>query len=353
MKIFSRIIAAALAVCMVLPFTACSGDTTWVYDYDGEKISAGLYIAFTMSAYTQVSSQEEYDSEKDFFDQTIEEKTTEQWIIDKAQEMADEYVATNRKFDELGLTLTEEEQAEIDNSVESVWSYYGTMYEDNGVAKTTYAKLVETQQKRQKIFMKYYGEGGLEEVPVDQLETHFKENFASVNIFSITLNSGDDLTDEQKEQNEEREAKAQEYVDLINSGEKTFNEVRDMATHLLADTEHDDEGADDVIENDDETKTYVHIDSTSPSEKLVQSIFNDVKVDGEAKLLKEDNTYYIVKRYDVMEDEKNFEEMRETILGDVKSDDFVKEVESWTSQLTRVTNDAAVKRYSPRNINLG
>lgn len=353
MKIFSRIVAAVLAVCMILPFTACSGDTSWVYDYDGEKINGGLYIAFTISAYTQVSTHEDYDSEKDLFDQTLDDKTTEQWIKDRAAEMADEYVATNRKFDELGLSLTESEKNEVKNSVDSVWEMYGTMYEENGVGKTSYQKLVETQQKRQKIFMKYYGEGGLEEVPVEQLEKHFKENFASVNIFSITLNSGDSLTDEQKTENEEREKKAQEYVDLINSGDKTFNEVRDMATHMLSDTEHDDENADDVIEKDDETKTYVHIESTSPSEKLVKSIFNDVKTGDEAKLLKDENTYYIVKRYDVMADEKNFEEMRETVLGDVKSDDFVKEVESWTEGLNRTVNDGAVKFYSPRNIKLG
>ncbi len=352
MKIFSRIVAAVLAVCMILPFTACSGDTSWVYDYDGEKINGGLYIAFTISAYTQVSAHEDYDSKKDIFEQKLDDKTAEQWIKDKAAEMADEYIATNRKFDELGLSLTDSEKNEVKNSVDNVWSMYGAMYEDNGVGKESYQKLVETQQKRQKIFMKYYGEGGLEEVPVEQLEKHFKENFASVNIFSISLNSGDKLTDEKKKENEEREKKAKEYVDLINSGDKTFNEVRDMATHMLAGTKHDEKNKDDVIKKDDETKTYVHIESTSPSEKFVKSIFNDVKVGGEAKLLKEGSTYYIVKRYDVMADKKNFEDMRETVLGDVKSDDFVKEVESWTKNVERTVNDGAVKFYSPRNIKL-
>ena len=74
MKLWKRIAAALLAVCMTLPFAACSGDTSWVYDYDDIQITSGMYIAFTMSAYSQVSQQDDYDSEKSILDQTIEDK---------------------------------------------------------------------------------------------------------------------------------------------------------------------------------------------------------------------------------------------------------------------------------------
>ena len=90
MKLWKRIAAALLADCMTLPFAACSGDTSWVYDYDDIQITSGMYIAFTMSAYSQVSQQDDYDSEKSILDQTIEDKSATEWIRERAGALADE-----------------------------------------------------------------------------------------------------------------------------------------------------------------------------------------------------------------------------------------------------------------------
>ena len=349
MKFWKRITAAFLAVCMTLPFAACSGDTSWVYDYDDIQITSGMYIAFTMSAYSQVSQQDGYDSEKAILDQTIEDKSATEWIRERASAMADEYVATLRKFDELGLSLNENDEKDIDNTVNSYWEKYGDMYESNGVGKASYRKLIEAQNKRYQVFLKYYGEGGLEEVPVSELETHFKENFASVNILSISLTAGDDLTDEQKEENETRKEKANEYAELLNSGEKTFPEVYDMWQHYLLKTEHSD---DEKLQDEMDMSTYIQKDSTSPSEKIVKSIFSDVAIDGDAKVLTSDSALYVVKRYDVMKDEKNLEDMRETVLSDIKSDDFLEMLQGWSKDYTRTTNDSAYNRYDPKNIKM-
>lgn len=349
MKLWKRIAAAFLAVCMTLPFAACSGDTSWVYDYDDIQITSGMYIAFTMSAYSQVSQQDDYDSEKSILDQTIEDKSATEWIRERAGALADEYVATLRKFDELGLSLDENDQKDIDGTVETYWENYGEMYEKNGVGEASYRKLIEAQIKRYKVFLKYYGEGGLEEVTVSELKTHFKENFASVNILSMSLATGDELTDEQKKENASRKEKANEYAELLNSGEKTFPEVYDMWQHYLLKTEHSD---DEKLQDEMDMSTYIQKDSTSPSEKIVKSIFSDVAIDGDAKVLTSDSALYVVKRYDVMKDDKNLEDMRETVLSDIKSDDFLEMLEGWSKDLTRTTNDGAYNRYDPKNIKL-
>lgn len=350
MNFWKRIAAAFFAICITLPFTACSGDTSWVYDYEDIQITSGMYIAFTMNAYSQVSEQDDYDSTKDILDQTIEDKSATDWIRERASEMANEYVATLRKFEELGLTLDESDEQDIDNTVESYWESYGDIYESNGVGEASYRKLIEAQIKRYKIFLKYYGEGGLEEVPVSELEAHFKENFASVNIISISLTTGDDLTDEQKQENETRTEMANEYANLLNSGENTFPEVYDMWQHYLLGTEHSD---DETLQDEMDMATYMQKDSTTPSEKIVNSIFSDVEIEGDAKVLSSDSALYVVKRYDVMKDEKNLEDMRETVLSDIKSDDFLTMLEEWSKDLTRTTNDSAYNRYNPKNIKVG
>lgn len=351
MNLWKRIAAALLAVCMVLPFAACGGDTTWVYDYEDIKITSGMYIAFTMNAYSQISQQEDYDSKKGIMDQTIEEKSSKEWIRERAAALADEYVATLRKFDELKLELSESDENDIDNTVESFWSMYGGLYEENGVGMATYRKLIEAQVKRYNVFIKYYGEDGIEEVPVKDLEEHFKENFASINILSMTLKTGDKLSDDDKKKNEDTRKKADEYIKKLNEEDKSFAEVYDEWMHYALGTKHDDKKEE--KQEDKDLAKYLTKDSTSPSEKIVKSIFSDVEIEGEAKLLTSDNALYIVKRYDVMKDEKNFEEMRETVLSDIKSDDFTELLKGWAEDVEDpAENNAAYNRYDPKNIHL-
>ena len=60
----------------------------------------------------------------------------------------------------------------------------------------------------------------------------------------------------------------------------------------------------------------------------------------------------LVARYYGARDEKNLEDMRETVLSDIKSDDFLEMLEGWSKELTRTTNNGAYNRYDPKNIKL-
>lgn len=347
MKLLKRIAAVLLAVCMVLPATACSmGDTSWVYDYDDVEITAGMYITFQMNAYAAVSEHEDYNEELDFWAQTLEGKSTEEYIRYSAEGMADEYVATVRKFNELGLTLSAADNNEIDETVEEYYGGYKETYEANGVGEASYRKLIEAQNMRYKIFLKYYGEGGIEEVPLSDLEIYFRENYASVNVLSYWLKEEDD--DEAKAENEEIRAKVEQYQQLIDLGTKTFAEVYDEWQHEMLGTEHTD---DEITYTDAELATYLTTDSTYPSEAVIKKVFQ-LPEDGRPHIIEEEGTLYLLIRYDVMKDEKNLEEMRGSVLADVKSDDFLEVLDSWSEGLTHTTNEAAYNRYSPKNIKL-
>lgn len=352
MKIWKKLFAGALAAMMMLSMTACS-DTTWVFDYNGEKIPSGLYIAYTMNAYASVSSQEGYDSSiTDVMKQTVNGKAAKEWIQEEAKSYCSQFMAVQKKFDELGLELTEEDQSSIDSTIDAVWPSVGTIYEQNGVSQSTYRKIIENGTKKTKIFDKYYNaDNGIEPVSDESLQVQFKENYALVNSVSVSLKTGDDLSDEDKAENEERKAKAEEYLKLINGGEATFGEIEDRNMHEVAGTEHNADDDDDVISKDEDERSYVKKDSTSPSEKVVKAIFDEVKPGGEAKLIADDNAYYIVKRYDVTEDGKNFEEMRSTVLHNLKDEAFSTLIEEWANALSPTVNDASVRRYNPKNIN--
>lgn len=352
MKLFKKILALAMVLSMTLSLVACS-DTSWVYDYNGKKLPSGAYISFTMDATANAEMHEDINKDiKDLFKQTLEGKKAKQWIIDEAKVLSDQYMAIENKFDELGLSFTEKEQNEIDQAVKTAWEQYQSLYLQNGVNQKTYAALVANKKKSSLIFDKYYGTGGIEEVPNDKLLVHFKDNFANVNMFGMPMAKPDDetKTEEAKKKNEEIKAKADEYVKLYNDGTNTMNELYDMYRHYADETTHDDTKDDDKIGDDEDTKKYIKKDATSPSETVVKAIFSEMKPDEKAKVIADEDAYFIVVRFDVTKDATNFEEMRASVLSDVKGEDFTKMVEGWAADLKPTANTAAVNKYNPKNI---
>ncbi len=353
MKLLKRILALAMVMSMTLSLAACS-DTSWVYDYSGKKIPSGVYIAFTLEAYANAQAHKDIKKDvTDIFKQTLDGKAARQWMIDEAKSLSDHFIAVENKFDELGLTFTEKEQNEIDQSVKTGWAQYEKFYTSNSVGEKSYKSMVTNTKKQSLIFEKYYGTGGIEEVPNDKLLVHFKDNFASENIFGIpTVQPLDGkLSEEDKKKNAELKVKADEYAKLFNEGKNTVNEIYDMYVHYDAETKHDEKNAEDKIGKDEDTKKYIKKDSTSPSEKVVKAIFGEMKDDGVAKVIADDKAYYIVVRYDVTKDESNFEDMKKSVLADVKGDDFNKMVEGWAKEQKADANNAAVKRYNPKKVN--
>lgn len=352
MNFFKKIIAVVIVACTALSMTACK-DTDWVYDYNGTKLPSGLYLAFTIDAYTQAQGHKDINKDqKNLFKQTLDGKDAKQWIIDQAKKTANLYMAAENKFAELKLSFEEKDEYTIKSTTDYIWGQIGKVYEENGVSKETYKLIMANQRKQEMIFKKYYGTGGIEEIPAEQLLVHFKENFASINMTALLPATGENLTDEQKKANEGLKARGEEYVKLINEGGKSYNEIVNMYATFKAENDKAYQAPTGEIKEDSATKSYIKRDSTSPSEKIVKSIFEDVKPDGKAVLLTDDAGYYIVVRYDSTSDSTQFDEMRDSIISELKGEDFSNLVKSWAEKLAPTANESAIKRYSPKKINI-
>lgn len=352
MKFFKKLVATVLIACTALSFTACS-DTTWAYKMGDKQVSSGLYIMQTMTAYTLAQSHKDKNPDiEDIFKQKLDGKPAKQWIIDEAKKGCALYLATEAKFDELGLTLTETDNNMIEQDYKEGWPAVGAFFEKNGVGEETYRTTLINTRKKEKIFEKYYGKDGLEQVTDESLMAHFKENFASINMFGLKLETGDDLTEEQIKTNENAKKSAEDLLEMLNKGDKTYNEVFVEYKKMENENLPDDEKKDVTVYEDDETKTFVQKGSNVPSEKVVKAIFEEVKVDGDGALLTDETGYFICKRYDVTKDKENFDEMRQSLLVDIKGAEFTELTTKWTDEImgSITVNSASIKRYTPKNI---
>lgn len=350
MKRLKKLALGAVALIMAAALSACS-DTSWVFDYSGEKIPAALYIAYTMTAYQQIPYHEEFSSSNEILKQTLEGKDATAWIKDEARKSSARYAAVLKKWNELEMSFTEEEDASLTLMLDASWANSGPVFERNGVSKETYRKLWESSRREEKLFTKYYDKDGIEEVKNEDLMVHFQENFASVAIFRMALYQGDDLTEAQLTENERTQERAQEYVEMLGEG-RTFGEIYDLFYHDEVGASHDAKNEEDVIPEEDSMKTWVRReDDANYPQKVTDTIFNEMKPGDSKYIVDEDKGYYyIVKRFDMNDAESSFDDMRTTILQDVKGDDFEAMVQSWTDELTETVNQSAVRRYNPKNI---
>ncbi len=358
MKLYKRIAAICAAALVSVSLTAC-GDTSWVYKSGDSTIASGVYLGYLTQGYLSGQSESDFDAEiKNIWKQEIGGKSYKDYVTEYAKKASARHIAIEQKFEELGLELTEDDQTTIDTQVYYLWDLYGmgaSYYQPNGTSKESFTKIITSSIKEDLIFNKYYGEGGLEEVAKDTLVDELLDNYADVNYFAMSFAEGEGSVMTTAEIEELKE-KAEEYAKRINDGDATFNEVKTEYNDEVAKAEAEENDQEytptdkEDIQKDEDTKSLIAKDSTSPSEDFVKTIFEDVKT-GKATVITIGTDYYVVVKYDINDDlEDNLDSARSAILNTLKAEEFTTMSDTWTAAITTEENTSALHKYSPKNI---
>lgn len=370
MRGFKRIAAAILAV--ALAATLCGCDRGYLMTVDGIEIRNGIYLTYLQSAYSM--AQDELDKQNadtsesteegtgetslPITEQTIAGKSGSQWIKDEALMAVRRFVAVQRKSEELGISLTDEELNTITSELHEMWesenqyvqyvfgyNTLGEYYESQGVAEESMREIQKANKLQEKLFDYYYKKGGELEVKDSEIDEYLKENYASVKTlpFGYIDASGNAL-----ESDADKKAvkdKAQKYADRINNGEKPVDVFYEyyMATveenmTAKAETDYKEDNEDGLTkeewikqqieaqniqkaESEDDLLTVINKDSTSFDTKTVEYIMS-APADNKATVFESDNTVYIIIKNDVTENTKWKEDNNDNILSEMKTDDF-------------------------------
>lgn len=215
LKRFKRIAAAVLASVVTFTCTGCTAgkSTAYALTVDGYQIKAGVYIWYSLSALTEATNlamkQDENlkkDDEKALKKVKLEGKDFLEYVKDKTTENCINHVAIIKHFDELGLSLTEEEEEEIEEAVDANWEQaeeqQNKLFTKNGIGKESLEEIYTNNYKSDAIFNAYYGEEGSEKVTEEQLKDYYTENNARVRYIDMDLHDaeGNDLDDAGKKE---------------------------------------------------------------------------------------------------------------------------------------------------------
>ncbi|MCR4645766.1 MAG: hypothetical protein K5695_10235 [Oscillospiraceae bacterium] len=213
MSLFKKATAFLTALGITATMAGCGYNTRDALEVNGYSVPAGVYIYFANNAYSQALSQlkeenEDLDTEDKKAVQalTLEGKDVRTWVEDKATEMCVDFAATELKFDELGLELSEEDKLNLDSMMEYYWGNNQEVMEKNGIGESSFKKVITSSYKSDAIFEHYYGIGGELGVTEQDLYDYYVENNMRVQYtsFKLTDTEGNLMKSEEKAEMKKR-----------------------------------------------------------------------------------------------------------------------------------------------------
>ena len=226
---FKKLCAAVLVLLMCLSFVGCynENDSWAVKKENNSNIPIGGYIYFQYSAYIDARAKVGTDTE--VMKATIDDESAETWINNKITDSIKTFYFIEDKFNDLGLTFTDEEIESMKTSTDSTWGYYGNVFEAMGISKASF-HLVATEfsAKYGKVFRDIYGKDGEKAVSDDELEKHYENNYLSYEYFTdnkTTLDENGNTVDFTDEEVAEREKYMKDFIAELNSDDKAMTET--------------------------------------------------------------------------------------------------------------------------------
>lgn len=400
-----KIAASTICGALLLSMAGCA-DTSWsVKRNDDETLSVGTYIYYMTQAYSE-AKEKTGKSGNVVLSETIDKKTGDQWIRDRAKELCVEQMTLDKLCKDNKINITDDE---IDATYKSQSVFYGygycsyydmwvmskQSYEAMGISENSYKNaIIKTALEKDKLFNKLYGEGGSKQVKDSELEKYFKENYVSYKYLTTSLNKTDSngksttMTDEEKEV---VKAQYERYVKIINEQGKTIDDVAaqydkdypsesstksssesSQETTSSASSEESSQPETTSSEASTESSTESSNSSTTKSSSVQSSIedlsnenfvFGDeVKKklkemkDNEAAYVATSSAYYFLYKTPIADevssalDKNNTSNYRSKILHSIKDDEFDKYIEEQGKKIDYEFNDAAYNKYTPSRV---
>lgn len=381
-----KITALLLSATMLVSVSACAstaGDTQWIAKTQDTTLQSGYYILSLANSMMSIMLEKGiFDVKELLATETDGIKTQESVELD-AMKRVKEYFSINQKINELGFSLTEEEQARVDSTVESAMSLE-EFYIENGISNESVKEYYTTQHKKTMLFKNYYdAQTGVEPVSTEQLKAYGVEKYIRTKyiLFNKQDQKGEPITDEQALA--QLKEKAQNYLDRLEKGEA----FEPLLHELELEAQHNAENQN-VLEYPGEARAeqvevapepfepakvttengYTHThpngeshtikeseydviaeksDTSDPIKASFIGLVKDLPV-GQLTLVEDDNAFYVVKNIEF--DEEFVNELALNFLFDMKSEEFDLLLQMWADEMAVTINQDAKKAYAPKKI---
>lgn len=366
-----RLIATLLLVILtfgLLATTGCSNE--YIMTANGEKMDAGyysFYVHWQRDYYKELLKSYGYDITTNMDTYFTSTETVQQCIVSTAKTQYLSFVAVTKKFEELNLSLTEEQLAEINTLYNDEWlKTYGEAGMKNilktlGLKKDQFMEILSVQAKSDAILEYYYGENGVTPITKQDKKDYYNENYHRLKYVLLTKiddNNKDLPADEVAykrglaEQLRQQLENGATFEDLIVQHSEDYSKITDDMSaedKAAAETNNQQAITEGLICNQDgvfNQALYVYYDICLDS-KILEEL--DKMEVGDVSIVEIDSSIWLLKKYDLNENASYFEKREEDIYQAMYADDFQTMYTMWLAELDYSFNDATLKELDPKN----
>ena len=405
MKIFKKAVALLLCVAFVFTLAACHGKDEVAISSGDYKITSAMYSYYLVIA--DGEAKQKVDESADtkakgfsYYKQTIDGKKFEDYVKDLALEKCLHHITLQKLADEAGVKLSADEEAGYKSTAEYYWNYgYSTVMSENGVAYSTYEKIMLNDALYALLFEDKYGEKGKEAISDKDIAAALAENYAGVYMLSINY------ADDEKADTAKLKEELKKYQERLDKGEDFAKVKADFDAAQKAKEEADKNnssstGSSSKTDSTSSTESSSKTDSTSSTEsssknesssdKSSSATTSSDKKEEEPKpedanisvLTSYEDTYagtatyfekfanvkkleqgkteiiddgtnkvmYLVMKKDVTKDKYYLDKLTDEIRYLLKGDTFDKFIEDYSGKLKYTVNDFAIGQFKVKKI---
>ncbi len=366
MRIFKRSMAVLLAVAVVLSLSACHPKDEVAVTVTDEKsgISTTLTTAQYIYAYTNAIleansniDENKKDDDKEITDYTKykvtetnekgkEVKTEyEKWVNNHAEELMRKHAAAEIKQKALKIKIDDTTQSTIDSYSQMYWQYYyQPVFEKNGVGMETYKKMFTASYYENEYFLSIYDKDGTDEVAEKTVSKTFYNSYCLADTISISVKTDDDEDSDLPTLSKAKKT-LKSYKTRLENGE-SFKSVYEE--HSKSDEEDEDTSSG----TSDSAIVYGSEDTNSASEYFAD-VYKLKKGDIKILVSDDESEVILVQKLDIKSDEeKYYESYRESVLHQLKDEEFDKSFEKFAESLKLEKNKTATNRVKIKKIDV-
>ena len=374
MKIIKTVSVIVVLSMMLVMLSSCS-NVSYIATLDNEKLPVGPYAFYAYYTRDTYQSNLSYYGVTDFTAALTEQADSSgtklySYIMQETKSSYIQHLITERKFEEYGLSLTDDQKAELDETFQSSW------VDSNGIEKFTeicktleltsaeFKEMISVSYKNTQLMEYLFGEGGSYEITEEELRNKYAdgyERFRYIAISKVDASGNMLTTDELIAQKAlvdaayERAVNGEDFGALIAEYSDDYLEITDDLTddQKAAYEASNKQACEDGIVIDKNGifnyEYYLYYNYVIDS-NIVNAVFANDMAEGDIKFLELSTSFWIIQKCDKNAKEDYFESKRSLIYNEIASPIIEELYTEWENELLITFNEAAINKYDPRKI---
>ncbi len=362
-KLIAVILLVVLFASLIL--TGCSPS---VMTAGGEKMKTGyyrFYIHWQRDYYKEMLKGYGYDITASMDNYFTKTETVREAIVSSAKTQYLTFVIVTKKFDDLGLSLTEDQTNEIQKQYDEEWiKVYGEkgmkdILKTLKLSKDEFLNLLAVEYKSDALLEYYYGEQGQTPITEQDKKDYFNTNYYR---FKYILLETTDENDKAIPSDEimykrnlaedlcQRAKDGESFEKLISQYSEDYVAITDKMTEEEKTTAETNNAAavnDGLICDKDGifNQTLFTYYDICVNSKIISRL-EELNV-GEVSVVEIDNSIWVIKEYDINENASYYESKEEAIYQSLYGPDFGNKYTMWMAELDYQFNEEVIQELDP------